>query len=624
MLLFFMFVVQEIPSIDRWFLSWCNIFYRSQVVAFWNNQLAITKSTAYLSHDLAWYCNSGVNQVWGIGVPLWEFLFSIITIYYPDYLIILITIGIMCYLALTSSYQLFKIEINKNKAYGIMLLFGVLSIILLQPGFIGLMRSRLAIYEKVIVYEYIFSIILMAVLIKVVVNKSFITILILCALAGYGALIRPTLLFYGATTLLIALLLLLAQIYNNQKDFLANDKNILKNTLIKSFLCISIFLLGCGILYITNLLRFGDGFEFGHRLNLQDLTSSMYSTHFDCPYQQEPIISAGKELCGLLFLTKKMNGSDFLRENFFPGQSSTIRWREVYLTHYDLTYIPILLGGVIVSLLSIIKIIKYYRNKTGNATEPYKLDWITASLGIWGLIPAVLLSGFYLRCPVITSRYLMDYLGSFCALSICCWIGLYKIFINKKILSRYLFIIYFVCLVLWLRYEISNLSCAYGPPSTTSLEELEKSVELRYWYVERDKSKPLPSQYDANTLFESYDIRLYNGTGWQRGSGIVKPLIILFMDDPEYLELTVNSLVQGGENIKPVNIRAKIGLELLEQESIRKKDEGWVVRFHGPKLKRYQKRLQVSFIVFVPNTRLKDETTPWRLLKVRWKDSNHT
>jgi hypothetical protein len=93
-------------------------------------------------------------------------------------------------------------------------------------------------------------------------------------------------------------------------------------------------------LWGTNLLRFGDGFEFGHRLNLQEgsLLGSIYATRFDYPFQAEPLWRAGRELLGALFASPKWNGSAWYATEIFAGQSPMVRWREFYFTTYDWSY----------------------------------------------------------------------------------------------------------------------------------------------------------------------------------------------------------------------------------------------------------------------------------------------
>ena len=83
-------------------------------------------------------------------------------------------------------------------------------------------------------------------------------------------------------------------------------------------------------------MRFGDGFEFGHQLNMQDVVGSLYAAKFDISFEEEPFASAAAELLGSLFLAgDNFDGNRWYKKNVFPGQSSMVRWREFYFRTYD-------------------------------------------------------------------------------------------------------------------------------------------------------------------------------------------------------------------------------------------------------------------------------------------------
>src|SRR3982751_6665047 len=51
--------------------------YRAQVDALLDGRLALTRSAEGLVHDLAW-TPTGVQQVWGLGVPAWQLPFELV------------------------------------------------------------------------------------------------------------------------------------------------------------------------------------------------------------------------------------------------------------------------------------------------------------------------------------------------------------------------------------------------------------------------------------------------------------------------------------------------------------------------------------------------------------------
>src|SRR4051812_3778427 len=63
-----MWITGAIPRWGQWYSE--QPFYRAQVYAFFHGRLALTQHVEGVTHDLAWI-EGGVQQVWGLGVPLW-------------------------------------------------------------------------------------------------------------------------------------------------------------------------------------------------------------------------------------------------------------------------------------------------------------------------------------------------------------------------------------------------------------------------------------------------------------------------------------------------------------------------------------------------------------------------
>jgi len=99
---------------------------------------------------------------------------------------------------------------------------------------------------------------------------------VLCSLAGIGGLIRQHS-FYGFATLALASLQCSARTPSVRRPpshrTLVSDSSAIQNSL-----GLLLFVFGGGLLFITNFLRFGSGWEFGHRLNVSSAVPSIYST----------------------------------------------------------------------------------------------------------------------------------------------------------------------------------------------------------------------------------------------------------------------------------------------------------------------------------------------------------
>ena len=63
-------------------------------------------------------------------------------------------------------------------------------------------------------------------------------------------------------------------------------------------------------------------------------------------------------------------------------------------------------------------------------------------------------------------------------------------------------------------------------------------------------------------------------------------------------------------------------MEYLERESITKTDNGWKIRFKGPRRKVYQSGYQVGFLAMVAKEDLPYRYTPWLLKSVRWNETD--
>jgi hypothetical protein len=624
-----------IPKWGQWYLE--NVNHRAQIHALLSGSLALSDSPSALRNDLAW-SEGGVHQVWGLGVPLWHLpfvaaakLFGIPD--FPDSLVL----GVALMLAACAALRAFGVGWGSEAVpWGTCAGAGAVLLTLVFPPFLGLLRSQFQIYEEVIAYEYIFAVTVLCSLVALVRAPSLKRYWLLCIVSGFGGLIRPTLVFYGVASLIAgAGALWLARRTTKQPSDIgsgarstdSNDNRDfgtlpwsrrLEAFTPKGALLIGglLFSIGGGVLFVTNLERFGSGSEFGHRLNVQDLYGSLYATRFDHPYQHEKVLSAARELFGFMFLAKDFNGANYYQAKIFPMQSPTVRWRHLYLTTYNLRYVALLLGGVGFGFLAfwpsaragVCYLRSYPRLRCDLESQ------VSGVLLLWSLISLFPLSLFYMYAPVLSSRYMLDFMPAFVAIMVAGWFG-FCLLLAEKRFYRFLAPIFFILLVSWVVQEISRTDSLYGGPDP-----------LHYWNLPqqnrsmtRAKMIPtLPNEYDLTTRFSELGIP-FNGTGWSMSTGAVMPCTIFFISDPEFLELDLKG---SSENLKESDLRdlrAKVGLEFLDRSFARKTDTGWTVRFYGPKKKRYQKGIQSAFVVFVPNRDLAAPCTPWRLLKLRWR-----
>jgi hypothetical protein len=93
--------------------------------------------------------------------------------------------------------------------------------------------------------------------------------------------------------------------------------------------------------------------------------------------------------------------------------------------------------------------------------------------------------------------------------------------------------------------------------------------------------------------------------------------------DPEFLELELKAYPGSDIAQAPLTtLRAKVGLESLEQTAITPTNDGWIVRFAGPRQRRYQQGLQPVFLAMIPTQDLAqyiNRPSPWILKRLTWR-----
>ncbi len=599
-------------------------WYRPQVTALVEGHTDLGTTLSSLQHDHTW-SGGGVHQVWGLGVPFlrvpFEFMYRLFGFkVFPDRLTIgfwLFCVTFWGYRVVVSTRGLPKTGNSGFSPLGNYFLRVIaLLLLLFFPVLITLLSTRMMVFEEALVYTYLYGIAEALTLLWFIRKPRLKGWLILSAMAGLGAFIRPTLLFYGAASMLVGALLLFCNRPHPGRD--AAPKSFLIRWGLPAYSWLwgpFLFLLGGGLLFLTNLKRFDGGFEFGHKLNVQhgdQMFGAMYSTRFDCPWQDEPLVSAGKELFGLMFLPAKFNNGNWYDQNLFPGQSSTFRWRDIYLRTYDLS----ILGLVLCSFTA--GAVVWLRRKPNPPEEsPDNPATIPPAgeigyLVLWSFLAMVPLVGFYLWAPVIASRYMLDFGPAF-ALAI---FALYE-WGGRKIKKPGWAILWGIVFLVWLSAEValSLLSNEQGPRWRSSVSRVAALVFSRI---------DIPGR-DNETRFD--------GLGWNKDEGTTKALVTVFVHDAEFLELElepnqslIDEMAKRGETHyprpDPEVIRAKIGLEYLERESITKTEYGWKIRFKGPRRKVYRSGYQVAFLALIAKEDLGCRYTPWLLKSVRWNETD--
>ena len=99
-------------------------YYHAQVHSLQNGELKLSPHIEALEFDLAWY-NGGVQQIWGLGVPLWMWLFEkpaeALGGYCSDVTMLLTALGLLLFYTFSAGGMLYKRGVSSE---GIILFCG--------------------------------------------------------------------------------------------------------------------------------------------------------------------------------------------------------------------------------------------------------------------------------------------------------------------------------------------------------------------------------------------------------------------------------------------------------------------------------------------------------------------
>jgi hypothetical protein len=597
---------------------------RLQAEAFLHGRLALSRDPLDLTGDLCW-SQGGVNQVWGLGVPLWELPFEaaaklVGVAPFPERIALAIFIGLSAYVVLrtwaepllnrnndsTSRLQIVPWRQWVNAA-------GIISLVFFFPPLMALLRYRLFVYEEIMVYLYFFGILLLCGLVALAENPKWGRFWLLCFLAGLGVLIRPTLLFYGVATFVTAGVVMACSEPGSERSFFS--RYVFNPQLVFGAL---LFGFGGALLFVTNYLRFGSGWEFGHSLNLQrgDLLASVYSTRFGYPFSHAPVLGSARELMGALFEIRHLNEMDWYASGVMAGQSPVFRWREFSFSTYRIE------DGAGIALAWLIGTWTGWKWLNSGcwrgAAEPSRLSPEILMIA-WSGIAAAPLIGFYVKAPVIASRYMMDFAPAFVAAlaGLWCWVnGRWR---ARSWYSSRMGAGALAALLLW---QGAGIGLARYVDSRSHALTREEAINLKKVTEGNPPPLALPNEYKMGDSIDSWNVP-FNGEGWDPLDGSTRLCAIFFVQTPEFLEMEV-AAAQGSQLTENAlaNIRAKVGLEYLKRESVTPTNGGWILDFNGPKQPRYQQGLQPVFLAMVPPGELAQYAlapSPWILKRLQWR-----
>jgi hypothetical protein len=612
----------------RWYGA--NPAYRAQVDSFLAGHLALSDAPEAVFHDFAW-TDTGVQQVWGLGVPAWQTPFELAgrvvgVTPFPDRVPLLCWLALMIYVLVRAWWR------RAEEPWWIGA--GAIVITALLPAVVTLVRGRFGIYEEAALYAYGAAMLLLGGMLRLFASPSRVRFIVLLAVAGLAAFIRPTAGVYGLATAIVA-----SAWWLGQRG---------RRGLIEVALGGALFLAGGAALYATNAARFGDGLEFGHKLNLQGLPGNIYATRFSYPMQRAGIAEAAVELGASLFDRPELRArGSFFQKHLHHGVSKRIRWREYYFTTFSWAYVPLLLAGLVLGVLA-------WRRRATPTTGDPETRWLVA----WTVIALVPLLAFYLRAPFVSSRYQIDIAPAFAALIVVAWRAG-----ARWVAARHRLGAHIACGVLvgaWI-FSVAtartaeprsanpvdhdtaaaamapitgavkhartfpaayDLADPWLPAYTDIVQTFDRCAETRCLHGER--ATPESEQWVITEKVNGAVVATHrpapalylNLYRWNLDTGLMPPASFAFVDDPRFVELEV-SVAQG---TPPADwsreVQVAVGLVQLRLASTTPSARGVTLRFEAPELPR---GLQVAYFAFGPDDELAKLESRIVVHRIRWK-----
>ncbi len=570
---------------------------RWQVESFLKGQLALSTSPRGLGWDLAWH-NGKVQQVFGLAVPVWQLLFEAPVRLlglgpFPDRICFIVALVLVTY---------WIVNTQRSDQFDLGLVYLGLLCTVLFPPFIALCSSRFLAYEEIVAYGYIGALALAFGIVRWInavadqqINRDAVTgqltklewgYIGVCAGSGLMPFIRPTFGAYGLVA--FGLTTIIARLKRLNRWVILGG--------------IIIYVGLTGLLLWLNYYRFGAPLEFGHSLNLNSIAAMRYASRFDHPYQDEPIGSAARELISALFFTKSFGipARSGYEPDLFPGQSPTLRWREIYFTTFGVNEF---LTTTVVWVGATAWFIVHRRRAL---TEPGVV------LGLWSLLSGLMLFWFYLRFPFLSSRYLLDFGPGIAIGAWVFWTTAMRYVSRVNHLVPIPALVVIGALIFWWGSSATRIWTRESSNTLTLSELRERMAQEK----KRSLDVELPLEY-TNAIQRA---RIpFNLDGWLE-DGTTLASVAAFVKDPECLVLDLTS---AGDTPLPKeayeDVRAKIGLEFLKRQSITPIDKGWRIVFAGPTRSQYKNGYQVAFIALVKRAELTTGKSPFRLLRIAWR-----
>lgn len=453
--------------------------HRIQTLTLLQGILAPIDSVFCIRNDWAWG-EHGAYPTWGLGIPiLFTPFFAVAKAFgyatFPELVIFLLLYGTCTFLLLSAFTRLLH---QFRHAHWLAACFVIP--IMLSPSFLlSVARFNGIIYTQTTLYNSLWAILLFSLFIYGKDSPRISLAIILGLCAGFAAFVRPAGLFYGLATCGLYCFLQ-ARFWPRALSLCAFTTPLLLHAYL-------------------NFLRFGDPFEIGHGLHSPSSNPFwIYTQSFRIGFQAS-WLEALRELFGSLFFTSTFNGHEGFQTDLFPGQSSSLRYREMFISYFNGFDCALLVLAVLCYGLLLWQCPKLRKR------HEY-------TLLLWPFIAFVFLVLLYGKAPSITSRYWMDFFPAFSITIALVGISFFKLLSERKA---------FVCaltLGIVLLYAHSNLlqmltkvPTDYETRPGVDYETAQKNIAS---YTQKCREQELPTYYTCPSSSSDLPRFIGDRLGW--------------------------------------------------------------------------------------------------------------
>lgn len=589
----------------RWYSP--SPYQRLQVEAFLNGHLALSPNVENLDFDLAWQSRGGVQQVWGLGVPLWKLPFEAGYRVFgkkdcPEIIALLTAIGLLAWYVIRTALVIKRLW--RSSVAG--LLFAYL--FLLYEPFWNLALGFRLVYEETCLYACILSMALLVGLVRFTLLRKRFDFFVVCGLAALSGLVRPTHGLYGMLAAGFCGSLLIQEWWR-QRRWKKDSAPPNQQPLLVLFAGWSMVVTGFAFLAYSNWVRFGSMTEFGHRLTVSgDII--VYLTRFENPYKKVGFLAAGKELFGWVFLAPMHHA---MSSNALPWEAPALRWRDVYQYTFDLTWLLLFIFGGVAAAGFLGR--RWRRRLSIGQWMERRQTALIVGLGTWFLASVLGMGMFYLFFPTLSTRYILDFAPGFLAPLL----GGMLLLVRRR--QRFIsgLVLGWLIVQMGLLLFLPNRGLDQRQPLLSRSEILPLAKP-------EDGSRKLASFLGGYSLtnFPTATGILQNGQGWEE-NGNAHAIVQVVVDRPQFIELVAGIPTDTKTNADEI-CRAIIDNIELPIESVVSFQDGNTnlthVRFSIPERILRQNGDQLLNLCFLAGTNGVDLRSIRLLRSIQWKMSS--